>query len=413
MRVLVTGGSGNVGHHVIDELYRRGHSVVNADVVRTGAGARAAAFAGMRQSWPANPQFFEVDVTDYGQVISAMDGCDAVIALAARPSNANYTEEDVLRTNVTWRNIRCALTIYRRCSTLPMSTKRLIVSPFHPNRPMVLFWKETSNSQRVASSISTDRPERSYYLMLPRCIPPPSVPPYANARPCKHTTAIDTAGVVSQVGFMSRYYPSSEKVVELLEKRQPRHAQILKFYSGKHIRYWTSRYELCGGSFVENTIHTVDLLRYFLGDIDKVSAFYFERGSDDGPEPINMPYVYGVNYRFASGVVGNATTSRVLTNVKASRGEVLIISDDSLIEWSTDEVVENGESVWKAADGARRSAFAYQAKAFIYAVRAEDPTLVRSPYGPSLNSLAAVLGANASAEDGGNVIDLQDFASAR
>ena len=225
--------------------------------------------------------------------------------------------------------------------------------------------------------------------------------------------AIDTAGVVSQVGFMSRYYPSSEKVVELLEKRQTRHAKILKFYSGKHIRYWTSRYELCGGSFVENTIHTVDLLRYFLGDIDKVSAFYFEREPNDGPEPINMPYVYGVNYRFASGVVGNATTSRVLTNVTASRGEVLIISDDSLIEWSTDEVVENGESVWKAADGAYRSAFAYQAKAFIDAVRAEDPTLVRSPYGPSLNSLAAVLGANASAEDGGNVIDLQDFASAR
>jgi len=110
VRVLVTGGSGNVGHHVIDELYRRGHSVVNADVVRTGAGARAAAFAGMRQSWPANPQFFEVDVTDYGQVISAMDGCDAVIALAARPSNANYTEEDVLRTNVTsmWNICRAA-----------------------------------------------------------------------------------------------------------------------------------------------------------------------------------------------------------------------------------------------------------------------------------------------------------------
>ena len=103
--------------------------------------------------------------------------------------------------------------------------------------------------------------------------------------------AIEKAGVVSQVGFMSRYYPSAEIVKELLEKRQPRHAQILKFYSGKHIRYWTSRYELCGGSFVENTIHTVDLLRYFLGDIAKVSAFYFERQPGEGPEPINMPFV--------------------------------------------------------------------------------------------------------------------------
>lgn len=110
MRVLVTGGSGNVGHYVIDELYRRGHGVVNADVVRTAGGARAEEFADMRQSWPSNPQFFAVDVSNYGQVISAMDGCDAIIALAARPSNANYTEEDILLTNVTsmWNICRAA-----------------------------------------------------------------------------------------------------------------------------------------------------------------------------------------------------------------------------------------------------------------------------------------------------------------
>ena len=223
--------------------------------------------------------------------------------------------------------------------------------------------------------------------------------------------AIDKAGVVSQVGFMSRYYPSSEAMVELLQKRTPRHMQIAKFYSGRHIRYWTSRYELCGGSFVENTIHTVDLIRYFLGDIEETSAFYFWREEGEGPEPINMPHVYNVNYKFASGVVGNATTSRVLTNTDASRSEVLIISDDSLIEWSTGEIVENGESVWKAEGGEYRSAFRFQAKAFVDAVRAEDPSLVRSPYGPSLNSLAAALGANASAENGGKVIDLREFAS--
>ena len=118
MQVLVTGGSGNVGHYVIDELYRRGHSVVNADVVRLGdlshsgttGGARDKAFAEMRQSWPGIPTFLEVDVVNYGQVISAMDGCDAVIALAARPSNANYTEEDVFVTNVAsmWNVCRAA-----------------------------------------------------------------------------------------------------------------------------------------------------------------------------------------------------------------------------------------------------------------------------------------------------------------
>jgi nucleoside-diphosphate-sugar epimerase len=118
MRVLVTGGSGNVGHFVIDELYRCGHSVVNADVVRLGgmghsgtaSGARAEAFAQTRKTWPATPLFLEVDVTNYGQVISAMGDCDAVIALAARPSNSNYTEEDVFVTNAAsmWNVCRAA-----------------------------------------------------------------------------------------------------------------------------------------------------------------------------------------------------------------------------------------------------------------------------------------------------------------
>lgn len=118
MRVLVTGGSGNVGHFVIDELYRCGHEIVNADMVRVGGmghsgaatGSRAATFAQMRQRWPGTPEYLQVDVTNYGQVISAMDGCDAVVALAARPSNANYTEEDVFVTNVAsmWNVCRAA-----------------------------------------------------------------------------------------------------------------------------------------------------------------------------------------------------------------------------------------------------------------------------------------------------------------
>ncbi len=112
MRILVTGGSGNVGHFVIDELYRCRHSVVNADMVRVGTTGKsnAPAFAEMRQKWPDRPTFLQVDVTNYGQVISAMDGCDAVVALAARPSNANYTEEDVFVTNVAsmWNVCRAA-----------------------------------------------------------------------------------------------------------------------------------------------------------------------------------------------------------------------------------------------------------------------------------------------------------------
>lgn len=120
LKVLVTGGSGIVGHYVIDELYKLGHEVVNADKFRITSDLRhsgtTSQLAGaehaikMRDNWPGMPTFFEVEISDYGQVISAMDGCDVVISLASRPSAAHYVEEDVVRTNTMsmWNVCRAA-----------------------------------------------------------------------------------------------------------------------------------------------------------------------------------------------------------------------------------------------------------------------------------------------------------------
>ncbi len=108
-----------MGHYVIDELYKRGHEVINGDAVRIGdlshsdnvgfLASRELAIE-MRQRWPRVPKFFQINISDYGQVISAMDGCDAVISLASRPNAANYTEEDVMHTNVMsmWNVCRAA-----------------------------------------------------------------------------------------------------------------------------------------------------------------------------------------------------------------------------------------------------------------------------------------------------------------
>lgn len=221
---------------------------------------------------------------------------------------------------------------------------------------------------------------------------------------------IQKAGIVSQVGFMSRFYPSAERVQEVLDARRPRHALVQLLYSGVPLRYWTSRFELCGGSFVENTIHMVDLLRFFLGDIYAVSAFYVNPQEGEGPKPMNMPHVYNVNYWFESGVTANVTTSRVLNNVSISRREFLLISDDSLVEWSEHQVLENGEIIL-GSKGKKFNAFEAQARTFVKAIRKGNPDLMPSPYSVSLNSLAAVLGANFSAENGGELIRLKDFSS--
>ncbi len=217
--------------------------------------------------------------------------------------------------------------------------------------------------------------------------------------------AIQKSGIVSQVGFMSRYYASSETVHNLLKERTARHAQIQLLYSGTPARFWTSRMDLCGGTFVENTIHYVDLLRYFLGDVTSVSAFYVERQLGEGPPPMDLPHVYNVNLLFESGVTANATTSRVLTNVRVSRREIMVVSDDSMILWNANQATENDEPIGVREEG--NIAFAKQAQAFVVAVQAKDPLQVLSPYRDALNSLGAVLAANESAANGGAVVDVK------
>jgi len=230
------------------------------------------------------------------------------------------------------------------------------------------------------------------------------------AQAVRFEAAIRESGIISTVGFMSRYAPAAERMRERVAELTPRHANLQLFYSGKPIRHWTNRTELCGGSFVENSIHMVDLLRYLLDDdYEQVSAFYFERPPDPDPKAINLPYVYNVNYRFRSGIVANVTTSRVLTDTTARRWELVVVCDDTLLEYSGGRIIENGEVLWETDEDI--DPFAVQVQKFLAAVRVGDPKIVKNSYSSALNSLAAVLGANASAERDGEALSIPDLLS--
>lgn len=80
MRIAVTGGSGKLGRGVVFALQQAGHDVTNLD--RTPV-----------PGTPRGPGFVEIDLTDYGQVASALSGLDdrydsldAVVHLAAIPA---------------------------------------------------------------------------------------------------------------------------------------------------------------------------------------------------------------------------------------------------------------------------------------------------------------------------------------
>ncbi len=88
MKVLVTGGSGRLGRATIAELVAHGHEAINADQAPPSGDAQGAPV-----------RFIKTDLTDVGEVVGALHGCDAVIHLGAIPSPYGHADEVVFRNN--------------------------------------------------------------------------------------------------------------------------------------------------------------------------------------------------------------------------------------------------------------------------------------------------------------------------
>ncbi|MGD0956990.1 MAG: SDR family oxidoreductase [Candidatus Acidiferrales bacterium] len=91
MRYLVTGGAGFIGSNMVDELVRRGHSVVVLDDFSSG---KEANLAGVR----GKIDFRAGSITDLAEAQAACEGVDYVIHLAARTS-VPKSVKDPLETN--------------------------------------------------------------------------------------------------------------------------------------------------------------------------------------------------------------------------------------------------------------------------------------------------------------------------
>jgi nucleoside-diphosphate-sugar epimerase len=88
MRYLVTGGAGFIGSNIVDELVRRGRSVVVLDNLSTG---KESNLASVRDKIELNTG----SVTDLAAVQAACSGADYVIHLAARTSVPRSVEDPV------------------------------------------------------------------------------------------------------------------------------------------------------------------------------------------------------------------------------------------------------------------------------------------------------------------------------
>lgn len=102
MRVLVTGGAGFIGHHVVRRLVAEGHEVAILDNLRRGSFERPGLEAA---------RLIEGDIRRIDECTKAVAGCEAVVHLAAQANviGSAGAPQYAFETNVdgTW-NIACA-----------------------------------------------------------------------------------------------------------------------------------------------------------------------------------------------------------------------------------------------------------------------------------------------------------------
>jgi nucleoside-diphosphate-sugar epimerase len=112
MRLLVTGGLGFIGRGLVAALADAGHDVLALD-----NGWRS------DRDVPAGITAIEADIRDEAAVETAVEGCDAVVHLAAIQGTANFYEQPELVLDV---NVRGVLNIAEACAR--RGVRRLVFS---------------------------------------------------------------------------------------------------------------------------------------------------------------------------------------------------------------------------------------------------------------------------------------------
>jgi len=139
MRIVVTGGSGKGGKHVVRDLREHGHDVLNVDARHDGSEFGLTMVA---------------DLTDLGQTQDALSGFDAVVHFAAIPAPSLRPDGETFRINaMSTYNVFAAAVAHKMRRVVWASSETVLGLPF-----------DTPPAFAPIDETIEPRPESSYSL---------------------------------------------------------------------------------------------------------------------------------------------------------------------------------------------------------------------------------------------------------
>jgi predicted dehydrogenase len=228
---------------------------------------------------------------------------------------------------------------------------------------------------------------------------------------------VQRKNLITAVGYMNRYQPSVQRAKQTFFNDQP----IIAYggwlggpplttsadFGKSLIGQWWVIKEKSGGQFVEQVTHTVDLVRYFLGNAVEV----FAHGTTEFNKKLaaiapnySIEDAMVVSVKFASGAIANIMSSCA---TPVGGGITLSIlggqtaaqfsgwGHDVNLQYKDSEGTTQEESVASVGD-----IFPIEDRAFLDAVQSGDHTKILSDYADGFKTSQITLGANKSMATG-------------
>ncbi|MBG9568607.1 Gfo/Idh/MocA family oxidoreductase [Brevibacillus agri] len=206
--------------------------------------------------------------------------------------------------------------------------------------------------------------------------------------------AIEKAGIISATGYCLRYLDIVQQARDYLADKQI--ALVSGHYLTKFVETpWWRQMGKSGGQLVEQATHTLDMMRFLAGDVEKVYAQMALMASQD-IDGIDIPDVSAVSLSFATGAIGQLDTCFIQAD---HRTGVEILGKHFRVQIDGRKLTITDEAGTRTTE-ATVDMYRKQDRAFVTAIETGDASLVLSPYASAKKTLAVTLAANQSAKSG-------------
>ncbi|MEX3615585.1 Gfo/Idh/MocA family protein [Paenibacillus glucanolyticus] len=209
---------------------------------------------------------------------------------------------------------------------------------------------------------------------------------------------INESGIIAASGYCLRYLDTVAIAKDFLKDKKIGMVRAHYITTPVPTPWWRKK-ELSGGQLVEQSTHTMDLVRYLCGDITRLYADMSLLLMQDIPD-LDIPDVGAIQFVLNSGAVGHMQTGFIQFD---HRSGIEIMGRDFrvVLDGTTLSIADKEKEVVYRS---KTDFYKDLTTALIDAIRNQDPSLVLASYEDGFKTLEVTLAANESAETGKPVL---------